>query len=205
MVESKVTRSTACVFLLASGALLAQHEYTATDIENGGRQYVNNCVYCHGPEGDQIAGISLFRGRFKRVVSDDDIVQVIRNGVPGTGMPAQNMNDANARTIDQESYTTHCRRNAAHIGTHGDTGTEHGFTQAVGQAFDIRWLAIDFCALVVLKQFRLLKGRDHLHTGGRLKSRVHHKFRRNPDNQKLRTGHQTGTLKESPDGETGAP
>jgi putative heme-binding domain-containing protein len=99
MVESKVTRSTACVFLLASGALLAQHEYTATDIENGGRQYVNNCVYCHGPEGDQIAGISLFRGRFKRVVSDDDIVQVIRNGVPGTGMPAQNMNDANARTI----------------------------------------------------------------------------------------------------------
>ena len=85
--------------MLASGALLAQHEYPATDIENGGRQYTNNCVYCHGPEGDQIAGVNLFQGRFKRAVSDDDIVQVIRNGVPGTGMPAQNMNDSNARTI----------------------------------------------------------------------------------------------------------
>ena len=94
-----MNRVIACIFLLASGVLLAQHEYTATDIENGGRQYVNNCVYCHGPEGDQIAGVSLFHGRFKRAVSDDDIVQIIRNGVPGTGMPAQNMNDANARTI----------------------------------------------------------------------------------------------------------
>ncbi|MCU1335267.1 MAG: ccoP2 [Bryobacterales bacterium] len=95
-----MNRSIVCVLLLASGALLAQHEYTATDIENGGRQYVNNCVYCHGPEGDQIAGVSLFQGRFKRAVSDDDIVQIIRNGVPGTGMPAQTgMNEANARTI----------------------------------------------------------------------------------------------------------
>ena len=99
MAVSKATRSTACAFLLASGALLAQHEYPAADVENGGRQYTNNCVYCHGPEGDQIAGISLFQGKFRRAVSDDDIVQIIRNGVPGTGMPAQNMNDANARTI----------------------------------------------------------------------------------------------------------
>jgi len=89
----------ACVFLLTAGALLAQHDYPAADIENGGRQYTNNCVYCHGPEGDQIAGVSLFQGKFKRAVSDDDIVQIIRNGVPGTGMPAQNMNESNARTI----------------------------------------------------------------------------------------------------------
>jgi cytochrome c oxidase cbb3-type subunit 3 len=91
---------TALLFVLASGALLAQHEYTAADIENGGRQYVNNCAYCHGPEGDQIPGINLLQGKFRRAVSDDDIVQIIRNGVPGTGMPAQtNMNESNARTI----------------------------------------------------------------------------------------------------------
>ena len=100
MTAFPMNTSTACVFLLAAGALLAQHEYTAADIENGGRQYVNNCVYCHGPEGDQIAGVSLFHGRFKRAVSDDDIVQIIRNGVPGTGMPAQTgLNENNARTI----------------------------------------------------------------------------------------------------------
>ena len=94
-----MNKITVFVFVAASGALLAQHEYPAADIENGGRQYTNNCVYCHGPEGDQIAGVNLFQGRFKRAVSDDDIVQIIRNGVPGTGMPAQNLNESNSRTI----------------------------------------------------------------------------------------------------------
>lgn len=91
--------STVCLFLLASGALLAQHEYAATDIENGGRTYTNNCVYCHGPEGDQIPGINLLQGKFRRTLSDDDIARIIREGIPGTGMPAQNMNEGNARTI----------------------------------------------------------------------------------------------------------
>jgi putative heme-binding domain-containing protein len=95
------SNSTVCVlfFLLASGALLAQHEYSATDIENGARQYTNNCVYCHGPEGDQIPGINLLHGKFRRTLSDDDIARTIREGIPGTGMPAQNMNEGTARTI----------------------------------------------------------------------------------------------------------
>jgi putative heme-binding domain-containing protein len=85
--------------LASSSALLAQHEYAATDIENGGRTYTNNCVYCHGPEGDQIPGINLLQGKFRRTLSDDDIARIIREGIPGTGMPAQNMNEGNARTI----------------------------------------------------------------------------------------------------------
>ena len=91
--------SLVCSFLLTSSVLLAQHEYAATDIENGGRQYTNNCVYCHGPEGDQIPGINLLQGKFRRALSDDDIARIIREGIPGTGMPAQNMNEGNARTI----------------------------------------------------------------------------------------------------------
>lgn len=91
--------STALLFLLAPGALLAQHEYAATDVENGARTYTNNCVYCHGPEGDQIPGINLLQGKFRRTLSDDDIARIIREGIPGTGMPAQNMNEGNARTI----------------------------------------------------------------------------------------------------------
>ena len=63
------------------------------------RQYTNNCVYCHGPEGDQIPGINLLQGKFRRTLSDDDIARIIREGIPGTGMPAQNMNEGNARTI----------------------------------------------------------------------------------------------------------
>jgi len=91
--------SIACVFFLASTALLAQHEYAAADVENGARNYTANCVYCHGPEGDQIPGINLLQGKFRRTLSDDDIARTIREGIPGTGMPAQNMNEGNARTI----------------------------------------------------------------------------------------------------------
>ncbi len=87
------------VFLLASSAVMAQHEYAATDLENGARQYTNNCVYCHGPEGDQIPGINLLQGKFRRTLSDNDIARIIREGIPGTGMPAQNMNEGTARTI----------------------------------------------------------------------------------------------------------
>jgi putative heme-binding domain-containing protein len=89
----------ACVLLLASSILLAQHEFAPTDLENGARQYTNNSVYCHGPEGDQIPGINLLQGKFRRTLSDNDIARIIREGIPGTGMPAQNMNEGTARTI----------------------------------------------------------------------------------------------------------
>ena len=126
-----MNKTAAFVFVLASRALLAQHEYPATDIENGGRQYTNNCVYCHGPEGDQIAGVNLFQSKFKRAVSDDDIVQIIRNGVPGTGMPAQNMNDSNARTI--VAYLRSAKLGPASTLTGGDAARGKALFEGKGQ------------------------------------------------------------------------
>ena len=67
----------------------AQHpgEYSLADIENGARLYAGQCVSCHGPGGDGVAGTDLRRGTFKRVSSDDDLRAVITGGVPGTAMP----------------------------------------------------------------------------------------------------------------------
>jgi len=78
------------VLLLAvsAGPLFAQqHNYTPGDIEEGGRLYRINCIGCHGPEGNLVTGIDLGRNRFRRVSSDEEIVDAIMNGVPGTGMP----------------------------------------------------------------------------------------------------------------------
>ena len=73
---------------VSAGPLLAQqHNYTPGDIEEGGRQYRINCIGCHGPEGNSVTGIDLGRNRFRRVSSDEEIANVIMNGVPGTGMP----------------------------------------------------------------------------------------------------------------------
>ncbi|HEY3045750.1 MAG TPA: c-type cytochrome [Vicinamibacterales bacterium] len=75
------------LFTVSAGALGQQHNYTPGDIEEGGRLYRINCIGCHGPEGNLVSGIDLGRNRFRRVSSDEEIVDVIMNGVPGTGMP----------------------------------------------------------------------------------------------------------------------
>ena len=88
------------VFFAAATALFAQHEYNPFDAQVGARLYMNNCIYCHGPDGDQVPGITLGNGKFKHASSDMDLTQIIRKGIPGTGMPAQtNMPDQQVRSI----------------------------------------------------------------------------------------------------------
>ena len=82
---------------LAGAALFAQHN-TAADIEDGGRVFQNNCANCHGPDGNEVAGIDLGRGQFRRAMSDQDLIRIIRNGIPGTPMPASNFSDEQAAT-----------------------------------------------------------------------------------------------------------
>src|SRR5438093_9697083 len=82
----------------AGSSLLAQHE-TAADIEDGGRVFQATCANCHGPDGDQIAGIDLGRGQFRRTMTDQDLIQIIRNGIPGTPMPASNFSAEQAAHV----------------------------------------------------------------------------------------------------------
>ena len=84
-------RVTVLVLTFAAGIAQAQHGYTPSEIEEGGRQYRLNCITCHGPDGNLVTGIDLGRGKFRRAVTDEDIIQTILNGVPGTGMPAFEM------------------------------------------------------------------------------------------------------------------
>jgi len=81
-----------------SVSLVAQHE-TAQDIEDGGRAFRNTCANCHGPDGDQVSGIDLHRGIFRRAKTDQDLVQIIRTGIAGTSMPASDMSVVQAEQI----------------------------------------------------------------------------------------------------------
>ncbi len=83
---------------LATGVVAAQHT-TAQDIDDGGRVFRNTCANCHGPDGDEVAGIDLGRNIFRRAKTDQDLVQIIRAGVPGTAMPASDMPVAQAEQI----------------------------------------------------------------------------------------------------------
>jgi mono/diheme cytochrome c family protein len=98
--HKRVCRATlvAAGLFVAGSSLSAQHA-TAFDIEDGGRAFRNTCANCHGPDGDQIAGIDLGRAQFRRPLSDQELAGIIRNGIPNTPMPATNMSDAQATKI----------------------------------------------------------------------------------------------------------
>jgi len=80
-------------------ALRAQHSYTPADIAEGQRLFRVNCVLCHGPDGDQVPGIDLGHGKLRQTYSEDAVIKIIQNGIPGTSMPPHNLQDFQAGTI----------------------------------------------------------------------------------------------------------
>src|SRR5438876_8433977 len=84
--------------LVCPVTLFAQAKYTA-EAEIGKQQFTNSCVLCHGPDGNAISGIDLGHGQYRRVTSDADLVRIMRSGIPGTGMPPNNLTLENAKAI----------------------------------------------------------------------------------------------------------
>jgi putative heme-binding domain-containing protein len=89
----------ALALLFVPGTLPAQHEYPATDVENGGRLFLATCAACHGPDGDGVAGVDLGRGQFRRASTDEELVAIIMKGIPNTAMPPNNVSPVNAGNI----------------------------------------------------------------------------------------------------------
>src|SRR5690606_23982569 len=76
----------ALLVLGAPAALAQEHSYAPSDIENGRGLYQANCLGCHGDNGDAVEGANLGSGRFRRASSDEDLIALIRAGIPGTLM-----------------------------------------------------------------------------------------------------------------------
>lgn len=77
----------AALAITMAGAVQAQeHSYAPSDIENGRGLYQANCLGCHGNNGDSVEGANLGSGRFRRASSDEDLIALIRTGIPGTLM-----------------------------------------------------------------------------------------------------------------------
>jgi len=89
------------LFAFGAAPLFAQHEQpTASEIEAGRLQYAANCTRCHGPDGDYVANADIGHGKFRRASTDDELVGLIRNGIPNTPMAAMNnISEPNAKII----------------------------------------------------------------------------------------------------------
>jgi putative heme-binding domain-containing protein len=83
------------LFLLGASLLFAQ----LPDPDAGARLYRSTCANCHGLEGTNIVGVDLGHNSFKRASTDDDLTQIVINGIPGTGMPATGLPRPQAMNI----------------------------------------------------------------------------------------------------------
>jgi putative heme-binding domain-containing protein len=73
----------------AGAQLLTQDhpgQYSQEEIAAGSAVYGAQCNQCHGRDGDQISGVDLRRGLFRRSSTDEDLARVITGGTPA-GMP----------------------------------------------------------------------------------------------------------------------
>jgi cytochrome c oxidase cbb3-type subunit 3 len=108
-------------FVLCGQRLVAQHE-TAADIEDGSRAFRDTCANCHGPDGNEITGIDLGRGQFRRPLSNDELIRIIRNGIPGTPMPPSNFSDEQAARIVAYLRSTAASSRSSSVPGNADRG-----------------------------------------------------------------------------------
>src|SRR5688572_7068116 len=87
------------MLILGTVMLAQQHSYTQADIDAGSKIYDNSCGGCHGENGDKVVGIDFVKGQFKTARNDDDLVRIIRSGVPNTAMPSHPFTQAQAETV----------------------------------------------------------------------------------------------------------
>jgi putative heme-binding domain-containing protein len=84
----RLIRTLVLALAVVTAARAAAQHATASDIEGGGRAFESSCAACHGPDGNLIAGIDFGRGVFRRPLTDDELVDIVMQGIPNTPMPA---------------------------------------------------------------------------------------------------------------------
>ena len=97
----KLCTSVLAVFLAINTLSARPQTDTPSEVGDGRQLFLANCAVCHGPDGDSVPGVDLGHGKFKRASSYDNLVEIIRDGVRGTAMPAFSMElkDLEMRTI----------------------------------------------------------------------------------------------------------
>jgi len=83
---------------LGAGACLnAQQEgnVTQTELNRGAQIFRSTCSKCHGADGTQVPGVDLKSGHYHHASTDEQLANVIQHGIPGTGMPPNDVTRGN--------------------------------------------------------------------------------------------------------------
>lgn len=110
----------ATILVLCLGAALCTQAQTAAD--TGRQLYRANCQACHGVDGDNVPGVAFKSGEFRHASSDDELVRLILNGIPGTAMPPTNLPETSRRALVAYLRSMH----AATMSTAANGDAAHG-------------------------------------------------------------------------------
>ena len=81
-----------CALILFNSSLASAQStiagLTQDDLGNGKRLFEGQCARCHGIGGTGGEGPPLARPRLRHAVDDEVLFTIIKEGIPGTGMPA---------------------------------------------------------------------------------------------------------------------
>ena len=61
---------------------------TAADLAEGEKIFKVHCARCHGIDGQGGEGSNLVRSKLKYATDDEALIELVGEGIPGTGMPA---------------------------------------------------------------------------------------------------------------------
>ena len=75
------------------------HALSPEAVENGGKIFLSSGAKCHGATGDDVPGVNLASGRFIRATTDAELAALVIKGIPGTGMPSNNLSDKQASDV----------------------------------------------------------------------------------------------------------
>lgn len=89
----------ACHIVFFAAPVSGQQQYKQSDIAAGAKLYAGQCATCHGPNGDQIGGVDLGSNKFRRAISDQDLINVIRAGIVDAGMPSHDFPPAQMTSL----------------------------------------------------------------------------------------------------------
>jgi len=87
----RTTTIAAAILLLAALPAFSQSPLdglTEQDLADGERLFRIHCARCHGIAGEGGEGSNLARPRLKYATDDEALIDILGNGIPGTGMPA---------------------------------------------------------------------------------------------------------------------
>lgn len=123
--------------LVASGKVTAQEEPDVTEagLARGEMFYQAHCGRCHGMLGQGGEGPSLARPTLPRAPDHESLVEVIRRGIPGTGMPGTRANLVSDLEVDLVAAYVRTLGQGAVVEVPGDAARGREVFAAAGDCY----------------------------------------------------------------------